>query len=46
MLIYQGLALLVAVMMAVVVWRESDWRTQFFAALIFIPFVLRAVGVK
>lgn len=46
MLIYQGLALLVAVMMAIVVWRETDWKTQFFATLIFVPFILRALGVK
>ncbi len=46
MWVYQLLALFVAIMMANVVWREKDWRTQFFAALIFVPFILRAVGVK
>ncbi len=46
MVIYQLLALFVAVMMVVVVWRERDWRPQLFAALIFVPFILRAAGVK
>ena len=44
--VYRLLALIVAVMMAVVVWRERDWRPQFFAALIFVPFILRATGFK
>ena len=46
MIVYQLLALLVAVMMAVVVWRERNWRQQLFAALVFVPFILRAAGVK
>jgi hypothetical protein len=46
MIVYRLLALLVAVMMAVVVWREHDWRPQLFAALVFVPFILRAAGVK
>ena len=46
MLIYRLLALVVAIMMVIVLWRERDWRTQLFAALVFVPFVLRAAGVK
>jgi hypothetical protein len=46
MIAYRLLALLVAVMMAVVVWRERDWRAQLYAALVFVPFLLRAAGVK
>jgi hypothetical protein len=46
MVIYRLLALFVAVMMVVVLWRERDWRPQLFAALIFVPFILRAAGVK
>jgi hypothetical protein len=46
MIIYRLLALFVAGMMMVVVWRERDWRTQLFAALVFVPFILRAAGVK
>ena len=46
MIVYRLLALLVAVMMAVVVWRERDWRAQLYAALVFVPFLLRAAGVK
>jgi hypothetical protein len=46
MIVYRLLALFVAAMMAVVVWRERDWRPQLFAALVFVPFILRAVGVK
>ena len=41
-----ALALFVAAMMIIVVWREKDWRAQFFAALVFVPFVLRGFGVK
>jgi hypothetical protein len=43
---YRLMALIIALMMLVVIWRERDWRNQFFATLVFIPFVLRAVGVK
>jgi hypothetical protein len=43
---YRLLALFVAVMMIVVIWRQRDWRQQVFAALVFVPFMLRAVGVK
>jgi hypothetical protein len=46
MIIYRLLALFVAGMMMVVVWRESDWRSQLFAALVFVPFILRAAGLK
>jgi len=46
MMIYRLLALFIAVMMAVVLWRERDWRPQFYAALVFVPFLLRGLGVK
>ena len=46
MIVYRLLALFVAVMMVVVLWRERDWRPQLYAALIFIPFILRAAGIK
>ena len=46
MVVYRLLALFVAGMMVVVVWRERDWRPQLFAALVFVPFILRAAGVK
>ena len=46
MLVYRLLALIVAVMMVVVLWRERDWRAQLFAALVFVPFALRAAGIK
>ncbi len=46
MIVYRLLALFVAGMMAVVLWRERDWRPQLFAALVFVPFILRATGVK
>ena len=46
MIVYRLLALFVAGMMVVVVWRERDWRQQLFAALVFVPFILRATGVK
>ena len=46
MIVYRLLALIVAIMMVIVLWRERDWRSQLFAALVFVPFVLRAAGVK
>ena len=46
MIVYRLLALFVAGMMIVVLWRERDWRPQLFAALVFVPFILRAAGVK
>jgi ABC-type spermidine/putrescine transport system permease subunit II len=46
MVVYRFLALFIAVMMAVVLWRTRDRTTQFFAVLVFIPFILRAIGVK
>ena len=46
MMIYRLLALFIAVMMVVVLWRERDWRPQLYAALVFIPFALRGLGVK
>jgi ABC-type spermidine/putrescine transport system permease subunit II len=46
MIVYRLLALIVAIMMAIVLWRERDWRAQLFAALVFVPFVMRAAGVK
>jgi hypothetical protein len=46
MIVYRLLALFVAGMMVTVVWRGRDWRAQLFAALVFVPFILRAAGVK
>jgi hypothetical protein len=46
MIVYRLLALFVAVMMLVVIWRTRDLRQQFFAALVFVPFILRAAGLK
>ena len=46
MFVYRVLALIVALMMILVIWRKRDWREQLFAVLVFIPFALRAVGVK
>jgi hypothetical protein len=46
MMIYRLMALFVAAMMVYVLWRERDWRPQLYAALVFVPFILRALGVK
>jgi hypothetical protein len=45
-LLYRLLALIVAIMMVIVLWRERDWRSQLYAALVFVPFALRAAGIK
>ena len=44
MIVYRLLALFVAGMMAVVVWRERDCRQQLFAALVFVPLYVRRMG--
>ncbi len=46
LLAYRGIAGIVAVAMAVIVLRRGAWREQFYAALVFVPFVLRALGIK
>lgn len=46
MIIYRLLAPFVAGMMMVVMWRVRGRRSQLFAALVFVPFILRAAGVK
>ena len=38
--IYRGLALVIAVAMAIVMIRSRDWRPQFYAMLIFVVFAL------
>ena len=43
---YRAMALLVAAMMIRTIFRERSWQQEFFAALVFVPFALRAVGVK
>lgn len=43
---YRLMAAVVAIMMIWVLFRERDWRSQFFAMLVFVPFALRAAGVK
>jgi hypothetical protein len=43
---YRLLALIVAAAMVVTMLRSRDWRTQLYAMLVFIPFALRAAGVK
>ena len=46
MFIYRALALGVAGMMVVVILKERDWKVQIYSALVFVPFVLRGLGVK
>ena len=46
MYIYRLMALVIAVAMAIVVWRKRDWQQQLFAAMVFVPFLLRGLGVK
>ena len=43
---YRAMALLIAAMMVWVIFRQRNWQQQFFAALLFVPFALRAAGVK
>ena len=44
--IYRGLALAITVAMVIVMVRSCDWRSQFYAMLVFVVFALRAAGIK
>jgi len=44
--VYRALAAVIAVMMARAIWQGASWRVQLFAALVFVPFALRAAGIK
>ena len=43
---YRAIAVIVALVMAWMIVRSRDWREQVCAALVFVPFVLRALGIK
>jgi hypothetical protein len=43
---YRGMAGIVALAMVFLILRSDDWREQVCAALVFVPFVLRALGIK
>jgi hypothetical protein len=43
---YRVMALGLALVMVWLMLTERSWRTQAFAALVFVPFLLRALGVK
>jgi hypothetical protein len=46
LILYRLIALAVAVLMVWVLFRERDWRSQICAALVLVPFALRAAGIK
>jgi len=46
LIVYRLLAFGVAAAMVWVVLRDRDWRSQVFAAMVMIPFALRAAGLK
>ena len=46
LLAYRGIAAIIALAMAALVLRRGAWREQFYAALLFVPLVLRALGIK
>ncbi len=43
---YRAMAAAIAIAMAVFVLRSQDWRAQVYASLVFVPFALRALGMK
>jgi hypothetical protein len=45
-LVYRALALIVAAMMLWSLFRMRDWQQKTFAILVFVPFALRAAGIK
>jgi hypothetical protein len=46
MIAYRLLALAVAALLIIVLFRVRDWRQQLFAAIVLVPFALRAAGLK
>lgn len=46
LMVYRLMALAIALAMVVTILRSGNWRTQFYATLVLIPFALRAAGVK
>ena len=46
LVVYRLMALVIAGMMVWVVLRDRDWTQQLFAAIVLVPFALRAAGVK
>ena len=46
LILYRLMALAIAGMMVWVMFRERDWQQQAFAAMVFVPFALRAAGIK
>ncbi len=46
MIVYRLLAAAIAVLMVVGLFRARDWRQQVFAAIVLVPFALRAAGLK
>lgn len=46
MLIYRAMAIAVAAIMLIFITRRPDWREKLFAAMVFVPFVLRGLGIK
>ena len=45
-IVYRILSLLIALLAVYIIFRERGWQKQLFAAILFVPFMLRAVGVK
>lgn len=43
---YHLLAALVALGALFALFRAKDWPSQFFAIVVFVPFALRAAGIK
>jgi hypothetical protein len=43
---YRLLALAIALIMVLMLFRARAWKDQLFAMMVFVPFVLRALGIK
>lgn len=46
LIVYRLMALAIALAMVATILRSKDWRTQFYATIVLVPFALRAAGVK
>lgn len=44
--LYRVMTIVVSAAMAWMILTSPNWRTQTYAALVLVPFLLRAVGVK
>ena len=46
MIVYAVVSFAIAALAIYILFRERNWPQQLFAVIVFVPFVLRALGIK